>query len=256
MRAAIEFVGDFFYLLLDTLRAIMPALSNGRGRSLAWRNIWMQMNRIGVESIPIVCLVMFCIGAILAMQIAPELARFGIVPVTADVVALATFREMGPLVSAVVMTGFGGAAIAAEIGTMVVGEEIEAMEAMAIDPIRFLVVPRVLAGMVMMVCLTVLGDLAAMFGGLVASALLLHLGALQYVHHALAILKVGDFLTGLVKAGVFGVLITAIACFLGLKVRGGAEGVGLNTSKTVVFTIVALIVVDLIFTSVFFYLGV
>ena len=256
MRAAIEFFGDFFYLLLDTLRAIGPALSSGRGRHLAWRNLWIQMNRIGVESIPIVALVMFCIGAILAMQIAPELAQFGIVPVTADVVALATFREMGPLVSAVVMTGFGGAAIAAEIGTMVVGEEIEAMEALAIDPIRFLVVPRVLAGLLMMVCLTVVGDLAAMFGGLVASALLLHLGSMQYTHHALAILKVGDFVTGLIKAGVFGVLITAIACFLGLKVCGGAEGVGLNTSKTVVFTIVALILVDLIFTSVFFYLGV
>ncbi len=256
MRQVVEYFGDFFWLLLDTLRAIRPALWTGRGRTLAWHNLWVQMNRIGVESIPIVCLVMFCIGAILALQMAPELAKFGIVPVTADVVALATFREMGPLVSAVVMTGFGGAAIAAEIGTMVVGEEIEALEAMAIDPIRFLVVPRVLAGMVTMVGLTAVGDLAAMVGGMVTSAWLLHLGAMQYIHHALTILKVGDFLTGLVKAAVFGLLISAIACLLGLKVRGGAEGVGLNTSQTVVFTIVALIVVDLLFTSLFFYLGV
>jgi phospholipid/cholesterol/gamma-HCH transport system permease protein len=256
MRQVLEYFGEFFYLLWDMLCAIGPALWTGRGRRMAWRNLWIQMNRIGVDSIPIVGLVMFCIGAILAMQMAPELAKFGIIPVTADVVALATFREMGPLVSAVVMTGFGGAAITAEIGTMVVGEEIEAMETMAIDPIRYLVVPRVLAGMVMLVCLTALGDMASLFGGLVTSALLLHLGAQQYIHHALEILKIGDFLTGLMKAAVFGVLISAIACFLGLKVHGGAEGVGVNTSKTVVFTIVALIVVDLMFTALFFYLGV
>jgi phospholipid/cholesterol/gamma-HCH transport system permease protein len=190
------------------------------------------------------------------MQMAPELAKFGMVPVTAEVVALATFREMGPLVSAVVLTGFGGSAIAAEIGTMVVGEEIEALEAHAIDPVRFLVVPRLLACIVMMVCLTVVGDLAAIAGGMLIGGMFLHLNPVQFYEHAVKLLTVGDFVTGLIKAAVFGLEISIIACFLGLKVRGGAQGVGINTSRTVVMTIVALIITDLFFTTIFFYLGV
>src|SRR5271163_716530 len=136
MRETFEMIGDLGYMLLDAGAGVGPALFSERGRRQGWRSLWLQMNRIGVESIPIVCLVMTCIGAILAQQLGPQFARFGFVPYTADAVALATFREMGPLVAAVVLTGFGGAAIAAEIGTMVVGEEIEAMEALSIDPIR------------------------------------------------------------------------------------------------------------------------
>lgn len=255
MRQTIEMIGDFGLLLKDSVAAVGPALFSGRGRRLSWRNLWLQMNRIGVDSLPIVTLVMACIGAILAMQMAPELARFGLVPVTADIVALATFREMGPLVSAVVLTGFGGSAIAAEIGTMVVGEEIEALEAHAIDPIRFLVVPRLVASVIMMVCLTVVGDLAAIVGAMVVGALFLHLNPVQFYEHAVQLLTVGDFVTGLIKAAVFGLEISIIACFLGLQVRGGAMGVGINTSRTVVMTIVALILTDLFFTTVFFYLG-
>ncbi len=255
MRQTIELIGEFSLLLRDSLSAIGPSLFRGRGRRLSWHNLWLQMNRIGIDSLPIVILVMASIGAILAMQISPELARFGLIPVTADVVALATFREMGPLVSAVVLTGFGGSAIAAEIGTMVVGEEIEALEAHAIDPVRFLVVPRLVACVVMMVCLTVVGDLAAIVGGMLVGGLFLHLNPVQFYEHAVQLLTVGDFVTGLIKAAVFGLEISIIACFLGLKVRGGAQGVGINTSRTVVMTIVALILTDLFFTTIFFYLG-
>jgi phospholipid/cholesterol/gamma-HCH transport system permease protein len=255
MRQTIELIGEFGLLLRDSLSAIGPSLFHGRGRRLNWHNLWQQMNRIGIDSLPIVILVMASIGAILAMQMAPELGRFGLLPVTADVVALATFREMGPLVSAVVLTGFGGSAIAAEIGTMVVGEEIEALEAHAIDPIRFLVVPRLVACVLMMVCLTVVGDLAAIVGGMVVGGMFLHLNPVQFYEHAVQLLTVGDFVTGLIKAAVFGLEISIIACFLGLKVRGGAQGVGINTSRTVVMTIVALILTDLFFTTVFFFLG-
>jgi phospholipid/cholesterol/gamma-HCH transport system permease protein len=256
MRQTIELIGEFGILLRDSVAAIGPSLFRGRGSRLSWHNLWLQMNRIGIDSLPIVILVMASIGAILAMQMAPELAKFGMVPVTAEVVALATFREMGPLVSAVVLTGFGGSAIAAEIGTMVVGEEIEALEAHAIDPVRFLVVPRLLACIVMMVCLTVVGDLAAIAGGMLIGGMFLHLNPVQFYEHAVKLLTVGDFITGLIKAAVFGLEISIIACFLGLKVRGGAQGVGINTSRTVVMTIVALIITDLFFTTIFFYLGV
>jgi phospholipid/cholesterol/gamma-HCH transport system permease protein len=171
------------------------------------------------------------------------------------VISVAIFRELGPLVSAIVLTGFAGASIAAEMGTMVVSEEIEALEAHAINPIRFLVVPRVLATTLMMICIAVLGDIAGILGGLSVGQPLLGIGGQQYLTHTFDILKLKDFITGLVKAGVFGGLIAGQACYLGLGVTGGAQGVGNATTRTVVYTIVALITVDLLFTSVFYFLG-
>src|SRR5215210_914566 len=155
----IEFLGGHGYILRDTAASIPRALFDKRGRRLGWTNLWAQMVRVGVRSIPIVMLVLFCIGAILSLQMAPILKDYGAVNRVADIISIATFRELGPLVSAIVLTGFAGASIAAEIGTMVVSEEIEALEAQAIPPIRFLVVPRVIATTVMMVCVAVVGDL-------------------------------------------------------------------------------------------------
>src|SRR5204862_766893 len=138
-------------------------------RRLGWQNLWFQMVRVGVKSIPIVSLVVFCIGAILSFQMAPILKDYGALPQIADIISIAMFRELGPLVSAIVLTGFAGASIAAEMGTMVVSEEVEALEAHAIHPIRFLVVPRVLATTMMMVCLAVVGDLMGSMGGMFVS---------------------------------------------------------------------------------------
>ncbi len=251
----LELIGGVGYLLADTIMQTGRALFGKRGRRLGWANLWAQMNRVGIRSIPIVSLVLFCIGAILALQMAPILNTFGMVSSVADIISVAIFRELGPLVSAIVLTGFAGASIAAEIGTMVVSEEIEALEAHAIDPIRFLVVPRVVATTVMMVCITIVGDLMGILGGLSMSQAFLGVGFEQYRTHTFDILELRDFLTGLVKAGVFGMLISGLACHLGLSVRGGAQGVGLATTRTVVLTIVALISVDLLFTSVFYFLG-
>jgi phospholipid/cholesterol/gamma-HCH transport system permease protein len=251
----LEFTGGLGYLLGDTFLSVHQALYVARGRRLAWANLWAQMVRVGVQSIPIVSLVVFCIGAILAFQMAPILKDYGALAQTADIIGIAMFRELGPLVAAIVLTGFAGASIAAELGTMVVSEEIEALEASAIPPIRFLVVPRVLATTVMMICLAVIGDLVGMCGGMLVSRFFLGIGMLQYVKHTFDVVKLQDFITGLIKAGVFGMLISGLACYLGLNVTGGAQGVGNATTRTVVLTIVALITVDLMFTSVFYYLG-
>jgi phospholipid/cholesterol/gamma-HCH transport system permease protein len=255
VNGIIGFIGDLGYLIRDTFAATHVALFTGRSKKQGWANLWTQMDRVGVRSIGIVSLVMFCIGAILALQMAPLLKGFGVVDRVADIISIATFRELGPLVSAVVLTGFAGASIAAEIGTMVVSEEIEALEAGAINPIRFLVVPRVIATTVMMVCVAVVGDVMVIFGGWLVAVGLLDIGPMQYVHRTLDILKLSDFLTGLVKAAVFGMLISSMACYLGMTVTGGAMGVGRATTRTVVLTIVALITVDLIFTSVLYTLG-
>ncbi|MEA2736668.1 MAG: phospholipid/cholesterol/gamma-HCH transport system permease protein, partial [Humisphaera sp.] len=203
----------------------------------------------------IISLVVFCIGAILAFQMAPILKDYGALAQVADIIGIAMFRELGPLVAAIVLTGFAGASITAEIGSMVVSEEIEALEAGAIPPIRFLVVPRVLATTVMMVSLAVIADIVGTAGGMFVSRFFLGIGFLQYAERTFSIIKLQDFLTGLLKAGVFGSLISGLACYLGLNVTGGAEGVGNATTKTVVYTIVALITVDLMFTGVFYYLG-
>src|SRR5947207_8496833 len=141
----IEFVGGMGYLWGDTLRAVPRALGEKRGRRLGWANLWAQMVRVGVRSIPIVSLVVFCIGAILALQMAPILRDYGAVDRVADIIGVAMFRELGPLVSAIVLTGFAGASIAAEIGTMVVSEEIEVLEAEAVKPIRYMVVTSVIS---------------------------------------------------------------------------------------------------------------
>jgi phospholipid/cholesterol/gamma-HCH transport system permease protein len=199
--------------------------------------------------------VLFSIGAILVFQIAPVLKNYGALDRVSDIVSLAIFRELGPLVSAIVLTGFAGASIAAEMGTMVVSEEIEALEAQAIDPVRFLVLPRVLATLVMMVCVAVLGNLMGVFGGLFVAVNSLGISSDQYLRHTFDAVDLDDFYTGLIKAGVFGILISSLACYLGLGVTGGAQGVGAATTRTVVYTIVALIVVDLMFTAAFYAMG-
>jgi phospholipid/cholesterol/gamma-HCH transport system permease protein len=251
----LEFTGGMGYLLRDASAAVPRALLAKRGRRMGWANLWAQMVRVGVRSIPIVSLVVFCIGAILAFQMAPILKEYGALAQVADIIGIAMFRELGPLVSAIVLTGFAGASIAAEIGTMVVSEEIEALEASAIAPVRFLVVPRILATTVMMVCLAVVGDLVGAAGGMFVARVFLGIGYLQYAQHTFTAIHLDDFITGLIKAGVFGTLISGLACYLGLGVTGGAQGVGNATTRTVVLTIVALITVDLMFTSVFYYLG-
>ncbi|MDB5293450.1 MAG: putative transporter permease protein, partial [Phycisphaerales bacterium] len=251
----LEFIGGLGYLLADTAASAGRGLFSRRGRRMGWRSLWFQMVRVGVRSIPIVVLVLFCVGAILALQMSPILKSYGAESQVARIIAVATFRELGPLISAIVLTGFAGASIAAEIGTMVVSEELEALEAEAINPIRFLVLPRVVATAVMMICVAVVGDLMGVAGGLFVSHAVLDLNLEQYLRLTFEAPKVRDFVTGLIKAGVFGTLISTLACYLGLGVTGGAQGVGVATTRTVVLTIVALIMVDLMFTGAFYYFG-
>jgi phospholipid/cholesterol/gamma-HCH transport system permease protein len=251
----VEFLGALGLLLREALGLVKPALVSGRGTRLGWTNLWQQMARVGVNSIGIVCLVVFCIGAILALQMAPILKQYGAEAKIADIIGVAMFRELGPLVAAITLTGFAGASIAAELGTMKVSEELEAMESQAISPVRFLVVPRVLATTIMMVCLAVLGDLMGMLGGWFVAVFVLDHSGEQYLRTTFAAIEIKDFLTGLFKAGVFGMVLSLIACHLGMNVEGGAQGVGHATTKTVVYTIVALTFIDLAFTAVFYMFG-
>jgi phospholipid/cholesterol/gamma-HCH transport system permease protein len=154
-----------------------------------------------------------------------------------------------------VLTGFAGASIAAEIGTMVVGEEIEALEAMALNPIRFLVVPRVVATTLSLILLSVLSDLMSVIMGCVAGVFFLDIPYELYKQNTIDQLKLSDFTTGLLKASVFGLILGLIACQNGMRVTGGAAGVGKATTATVVQTVVSVVLADLLFTAIFYALG-
>jgi phospholipid/cholesterol/gamma-HCH transport system permease protein len=186
---------------------------------------------------------------------APPLDEFGQVDTVATIVAIAVVRELGPLISAIVMTGFAGASVAAEIGTMVVGEEIEALEAHALNPVRFLVMPRILATTIALLILCMIAELIAILGGYWLGTTVLDIPPGVYRANTIDVLDLSDFLTGLFKAGVFGMIIGAIACYNGLHVTGGAAGVGKATTNTVVHCIEAIIYTDLIFTAVFYVVG-
>jgi phospholipid/cholesterol/gamma-HCH transport system permease protein len=216
-----------------------------------------QMVRVGVRSVGIVILVQLFIGVILALQMTPPLKEpWGQEAQVSRIIGVAGFRMLGPIITAVVLSGFAGASIAAELGTMVVSEEIEAMESIALNPIRFLVVPRVLATLVVMVLLTVIADLMIALGGWFTSRLVL--GPTSYMGYWTRMqeqLKYRDFITGLIQSAVFGLLIAAIACYEGLKVRGGAEGVGRATTMTVVYSIVAIVSAACVCTVIFYTFG-
>lgn len=246
-----ELIGGVSYLIGDVLIWLWRALTR-RNVRFGRTALVTQIVRIGVRSTGIVMLVCACIGFILALQMDPSLRAWGQQDKIANIVSVAVFRELGPLVAAIVLTGFAGASIAAELGTMVVGEEIEALEAHALNPIRFLVVPRVLATVISLTLLTAVGDVTAVvFGGVMAVGVL-DIPYEVYKTNTLNQLVLADFYTGLIKASVFGLILSAIACHNGLKVTGGAAGVGKATTNTVVQTIVAVIVADLMFTAIFF----
>ncbi len=246
-------IGGVTWLIFDVLFWLRRA-AQGRVR-LGRTAVVTQIVRIGIRSIGIVMLVCACIGFILALQMKPPLADFGQTDKIANIIGVAVFRELGPLISAIVLTGFAGAAIAAEIGTMVVGEEIEALEAHALNPIRFLVVPRVIATVISLILLTVIGDTVAVIFGGVMTVGFLDVPYELYKANTIQQLAISDFVTGLVKASVFGTILASIACFNGLRVTGGAAGVGLATTNTVVQTIVTVIIADLVITALFFSLG-
>jgi len=248
----IRYAGGMALLFGATVRCSLLAAFSPNVR-LPRGGLSGQLVRLGVKSLAIVILVQAFIGVILALQMTPALAIYGQESQISPIIGVAGFRMLGPIITAVVLSGFAGASIAAELGTMVVSEEIEAMQAMAINPIRFLVVPRVLATLAATVLLSVIADLMIALGGYLTARLVLRPDVyVPYWRYMRDILRYKDFYTGLIMAAVFGILVSLIACYEGLKVRGGAEGVGRATTMTVVYSIVAIVVSACIFTVIFY----
>lgn len=224
-----------------------------RGKGIKWDRTFEQIVKIGVDGIPIVAFLSFLIGAVLALNGASQLRQFGAAIYIADLVGVAMTREMAPLITAIIVGGRSGSAITAELGTMVVSEEIDAMRTMALAPGRYLLVPRVLAMLCAVPCLTLIADIAGIFGGYWIGVVVLQMGSRNYLDETAQALLVSDVIVGLVKSVVFAYLIGVTACYRGLNVRGGAEQVGTSTTSSVVTSIVLCILANALFTTVFYF---
>jgi phospholipid/cholesterol/gamma-HCH transport system permease protein len=224
-----------------------------RGQQIRIAATTRQITLVGADAIPIISLIALLIGLIMGMQAAHQLRQFGASIFVANLVGVATTRELGPLITAILVAGRSGSAIAAELGTMVVTEEIDALRTMGLNPIRYLVVPRVLALAIAVPLLAVLANLIAIFGGMLIGVFNLGLSFNSYFNQTIQAVELIDFMTGIVKALIFGLIIGNVGVFEGLHVRGGAEGVGRATTQAVVTSIFLIIIADAIFTALFFF---
>jgi phospholipid/cholesterol/gamma-HCH transport system permease protein len=226
-----------------------------KGKPVRIQKGFSEAMEAGVRALPILSLITFFIGLILALQAAYELRRFGAMSFVASAVALSMTRELGPLITAIIVIGRSGSAFAAEIGTMKVTEEIDALETMAIDPVGFLVAPKFAAMIVMVPCLTIWANFMGILGGALFGVFKADFTFQRYITASLDALFLRDVVTGLIKSFMFGMTITAVGCQEGFNTGGGAEQVGRSTTKAVVVSIFLVILVDLIFTMLFFVLA-
>lgn len=224
-----------------------------RGQVFNVGEVFRQMIRIGVRALPMVCLTAFTIGFALAMLIAQEVAKLGAFILIPHLVCVAILQQLGPLLIGVIVIGRSGSAVTAELGTMKVSEEIEALRVMAINPVQFLVVPRFVAMLVMLPLMTVVGDYVGIIGGCAICHFAMDWDTAAYVMRSLDGTDVMELYGGLVKSLVFAWLIITIACHAGLHVEGGAEGVGLATTSSVVISILTMLVANAILTAMFFF---
>jgi phospholipid/cholesterol/gamma-HCH transport system permease protein len=244
---------DFSRLSIGTMYWLI--MGPFKGKPLHVPMVFDQMVFMGIQSIIIVFFVMFFTGIVLAMQSAPQLDQMGGLIYVASLVTISICRELGPVLTALVIAGRIGAAITAEIGSMKVNEQIEALDTMAISPIRYLVVPKLLALFIMLPCLTVFGDASGLLGGYVIGVQNLKINSGLYIQTALKFLTLKDIYTGLSKSFVFAIIIAMVGAYQGLKTQGGAVGVGKATTISVVTSFILIIIADAIMTGIYFFSG-
>jgi phospholipid/cholesterol/gamma-HCH transport system permease protein len=220
-------------------------------RSANWRELPATMERSGADAVPVVILINFLVGVAMAFQSAAQLKQFGANILLADLIGISICRELGPLMTAIVVCGRSGAAFAAELGFMQVNEEIDALRTMGFGPMRYLVLPRALALIVVVPLLALLADVAGVLGGLVVGVTSLDLTVRGYLNQTARVVSLWDVSSGILKSVVFAFAVALIACQQGLATSGGAEGVGRRTTSTVVITMFTLILADAVMTVSF-----
>jgi len=257
MKKQIEDIGR----KLISLGNYMGGASILLGRTLFWlpvpplkrKSIISQMYKIGVQSLPIVSLISLFTGIVLALQSAYQMQRISAEMYIASLVALSITRELGPVLTALIVAGRVGASITAELGTMKVTEQIDALETLATNPVRYLVVPRFIALVIMLPILTIYADIIGIMGGYIVGIYKLHITHNMYMRMTYDPLAFKDVFTGLLKSLSFAVIICIISCFEGMRTEGGAEGVGRATTLSVVVSFILVIAADCLFTALFYF---
>ncbi len=243
LRVSVLMVDTLFWLVVGPLK----------GRGFRWRSSVRNFVEFGVRSLPIVGMICFLIGVIIALQASYTLEQWGANRYIADLVAVSALRELAPLMTAIIIAGRCGSAITAEIGTMKVNEEIDALEVMGVNPIKYLVAPKFLAMLTAVPAVTALAMLIMIIGGWASSVFVVGVETNIYVNQTVNAIIEKDLLTGMVKSVFFGIAICWVGVYRGFQVEGGAEGVGRQTTASVVTAIFLIIIVDLIFTVLFYY---
>jgi len=244
LKEPILAVQDFFVLTGSALRNIFRAPHYGD-------DIALQMDNIGVGSMPVVVLTGFFSGAVMTLQMAQALSAYGQIGKTGTLVSVTLAREMGPVLTAIMVAGRNSSGIASELGSMKVTEQIDAMRALGTDPVQKLVTPRLIATCSMLPLLVVIADFVGMFGGFLIAAFFLNLTPRQYWSSVWRALEWRDVAEGLLKPFIFAVVVSMIGCFYGLRTTGGTQGVGRSTTQAVVAAIVLIFVLDLMITKIF-----
>lgn len=243
----IRYIGEFSLLLLNTVYFCFKP-------PYKWHRIFIQAKRVGPGSFFIASLIAFFIGMIMALQMAYQMVKLSAEIYIPNVVALSLTRELAPVLTALIVAGRIGAGITAEIGSMTVTEQVDALKVFAINPVKYLVVPRFLALLIMLPLLTVFADLIGILGGFVICVYKLNVSAAMYVSMVIKALTVSDIITGLIKSIVFAAIIALVGCIQGLNVKGGADGVGQATTSSVVISFILIIMTDCLFTTIFYFL--
>ncbi len=239
------FLGDLLFALYHTVRH--PA-------SVRWADVLFYVKRAGLDGFPIVALLSFLLGLIIAFMSSLQLKQFGANIYVASLVGFGMVRELGPIMAAIIFAGRSGSAFAAEIGTMMVNEEVDALVTMGFNPTRFLALPKVLAAVFVMPLLTLYADFFGILGGMIVGVLGFDLTAYTYLQQTIKSISIFDIVSSLCKSVVFGILIAGIGCERGFCVRGGAEAVGKYTTSAVVSGLFLIIVADSIFAIILYYI--
>jgi phospholipid/cholesterol/gamma-HCH transport system permease protein len=239
-------------LMVDTIVWLVVAPIKGKG--FRWRSSVEHFVEFGVRSLPIVGMICFLVGVIIALQASYTLEQWGANRYIADLVAVSALRELAPLMTAIIVAGRCGSAITAEIGTMKVNEEIDALDVTGVNPVKYLVAPKFLAMVTAVPAVTAMAMIIMIFGGWICSVFVVDVESAIYVNQTVNAIVEKDLLTGMVKSVFFGVVICWVGVYRGFQVEGGAEGVGRETTASVVASIFLIIIVDLVFTVLFYFL--
>ena len=256
IKNMIDQLNSYFFSFLEDLgkltELLKETLSGIFSKRIKGKLVYEQMVKIGIDSLPIALTSALFVGMVFAIQIATEFVRFGASKYVGGVMAIAVARELAPALTGIVIASRVAAAITAEIGTMKVTEQIDALNALGSNPVRYLVIPRFIACTLMMPLLTILSDLVCFWGGYLVAVYVVNINGVDYMNSAQQLLKINDVLGGIFKSFIFGMIISIIACRRGLTTKGGAKGVGEATTSSVVSSLIALFVTNYFLSVLWF----